>query len=280
MLEQTFCHIHGIGYTKERTLWSQGIFSWQDLLARPEEVSRVSRIEITSTLEQSLRAINDDPAFFSSRLKQADSWRLFPHYRDNAGYLDIETTGLGHDCEITTIALYDGECVRTYINGINLEDFVEDIHTIGLFITFNGIAFDIPVIESYFKIRLEQPHIDLRYVLAGLGIKGGLKRCERTLGLNRGTLDGIDGSFAVLLWREYERTGNQQALETLLAYNIEDTVNLERLMLEAYNRNLEKTPFYRDLLLPFSEPPPIDHQPDPEIVEIIRLQKRSPQRLF
>jgi len=280
MLEQTFCHIHGIGYTKERTLWSQGIFSWQDLLTRPEEVARVSRIEIISTLEQSLRAINDDPAFFSSRLKQADSWRLFPHYRDNAGYLDIETTGLGHDCEITTIALYDGERVRTYINGINLEDFVEDIQTIGLFITFNGIAFDIPVIESYFKIRLEQPHIDLRYVLAGLGIKGGLKRCERTLGLNRGTLDGIDGSFAVLLWREYERTGNQQALETLLAYNIEDTVNLERLMLEAYNRNLEKTPFYRDLLLPFSDPPPIDHQPDPEIVDIIRLQKRSSRRLF
>lgn len=279
MLEQTFCHIHGIGRATEQTLWTKGIRRWQDLLARPGLAGRVSAQEIVSTLQESLRAIGDDPCFFSSRLKQADSWRLFPHYRRKAGYLDIETTGLGEDCEITTIALYDGERVRTYINGRNLEAFVDDIQAIELFITFNGIVFDIPVIENYFRIKLEQPHIDLRYVLAGLGIKGGLKRCEKSLGFNRGTLDGIDGSFAVLLWREYERTGNQQALETLLAYNIEDTVNLERLMIEAYNRNLEKTPFYDDLLLLVPEPPQIIHHPDLQIVDIIKRQKRFSSHL-
>ncbi len=273
MLEQTFCHIQGIGHGNERRLWQQGVCSWHDLLARPDMVPRVSSREIVSVLEQSAPAIETDPAFFSARLKQADSWRLFPHYRGKAGYIDIETTGLGHDCEITTIALYDGRSVRTYVNGINLEDFLADIEAIQIFITFNGIAFDIPVIEKYFRIRLAQPHIDLRYVLAGLGIKGGLKRCEKTLGLNRGTLDGIDGGFAVLLWREYERTGNQQALETLLAYNIEDTVNLERLMIEAYNRNLEKTPFYDDLHIGYPEAPQIFHHPDPVIVDIIKRQK-------
>ncbi len=280
MLEQTFCHIHGIGRTTEHTLWGQGVRSWQDLLAQPGLVARVSSQEVVSTLQESLLAIDDNPSFFSSRLKQADSWRLFPHYRSKAGYLDIETTGLGNGCEITTIALYDGIRVRTYINGINLEAFVDDAQSIELFITFNGIAFDIPVIENYFRIRLGQPHIDLRYVLAGLGITGGLKRCEKVLGLNRGTLDGIDGSFAVLLWREFERTGNEQALETLLAYNIEDTVNLERLMIEAYNRNLEKTPFYKELLLPFPEPPQITHHPDLEIVATIKRQKRSTQSPF
>ena len=281
MLEHTFCHIQGIGPSGERRLWQDGINNWQDLLASPDSVPRVSEHEIVAMLEQSVSALSaDDPSFFSKLLKQGDSWRLFPHFRARTGYLDIETTGLGPACEITTIALYDGDRVRTYVNGINLDDFVSDVEDIHIFVTFNGIGFDIPIIENYFRIKLDQPHIDLRYVLARLGIKGGLKRCEKILGINRGSLDGIDGSFAVLLWREYERHCNQEALETLLAYNIEDTVNLERLLVEAYNRNLEKTPFYDDLQLSWPEPPMIRHQPDPLIVETIKRQNRGFTTLF
>jgi hypothetical protein len=276
MLEQTFCHIQGIGQGGERRLWRDGICRWDDLLDKPDIVPRVSEHEIVAMLERSTAALDqDDPSFFSARLKQSDSWRLFPHFRAHAGYLDIETTGLGPASEITTIALYDGDSVRTYVNGINLDDFINDIEQIKLFVTFNGISFDIPIIENFFRIRLDQPHIDLRYVLSRLGIKGGLKRCEKILGLNRGSLDGIDGSFAVLLWREYQRCGNEQALETLLAYNIEDTVNLERLLVEAYNRNLEKTPFYDDLQIAWPEPPMILHQPDLEIVETVKRQNQG-----
>lgn len=276
MLEHTFCHIQGIGHGGERRLWQDGICRWPDLVDRPGSVPRVSEFEILTMLERSATALSEaDASFFSQRLKQGDSWRLFPHFRQGLGYLDIETTGLGSACEITTIALYDGDRVRTYVNGINLDDFVEDVEEIKLFVTFNGISFDIPVIENYFKIRLDQPHIDLRYVLARLGIKGGLKRCEKELGLNRGSLDGIDGSFAVLLWREYQRHDNEEALETLLAYNIEDTVNLERLLVEAYNRNLDQTPFYDDLQLAWPEPPELVHQPDLEIVETIKRQKQG-----
>lgn len=43
------------------------------------------------------------------------------------------------------------------------------------------------------------------------------------------------GFFAVLLWQEFQQTGNIKALETLLVYNIEDVVNLETLMVLAYN---------------------------------------------
>ena len=276
MLEQTFCHIQGIGHGGERRLWQDGFRRWQDLLDQPDIVPRVSGLEIAALLEQSARALcAGDPRFFSKLLKQGDSWRLFPHFRGHTGYLDIETTGLGPSCEITTIALYDGDQVRTYVNGINLDDFVNDIEKIKVFITFNGISFDIPIIENYFRIRLEQSHIDLRYVLSRLGIKGGLKRCEKALGLNRGSLDGIDGSFAVLLWREYERYGKEEALETLLAYNIEDTVNLERLVVEAYNRNVAQTPFYDELQLPWPEPPMITHQPDLNIVETIKRQNQG-----
>lgn len=270
MLEQTFCHIQGIGRSGEQKLWERGIRSWSDLLARPCSAPRVSEHEVVSVLEQSRQSLADDPLFFIKRLKQGDRWRVFPHFRDRVGYVDIETTGLGNGCEITTIALYDGIQVRTYINGINLDDFVSDVTDIDLFISFNGLSFDIPVIEHFFKIELDQAHIDLRYVLSRMGYKGGLKKCERQLGINRGSLDGIDGSFAVLLWREYERTGNEQALETLLAYNIEDSVNLERLMIEAYNRNLDKTPFVSELQIPYPDPPQILHHPDPAIVDLIK----------
>jgi hypothetical protein len=124
----------------------------------------------------------------------------------------------------------------------------------------------VPVIEKEFGIELRLAHLDLRYLLAGLGIKGGLKRCEIQLGLNRGELTGVDGQAAVLLWDLYRRTGEKRVLDTLLAYNIMDTVNLERLMVEAYNRYLARTPFAGEhrLLLPAAPESPC--RPDPALV--------------
>ncbi len=150
-------------------------------------------------------------------------------------------------------------------------DFLDDIEQYRVIITYNGISFDIPVIERYFRTRLDQAQIDLRYVLAQLGCRGGLKGCEKQMGINRGILDGMDGSFAVHLWREYERYNNEAALETLLAYNVEDTVNLERLTVLAYNRNVAQTPFASELALPFPESPRLIYQPDPEIVSQTRV---------
>ena len=63
--------------------------------------------------------------------------------------------------------------------------------------------------------------------------------------MNRADLSDIDGFFAVLLWDEYQRTGEQKALETLLAYNVQDTPNLENLIVTAYNMKLKDTPFYK-----------------------------------
>jgi uncharacterized protein YprB with RNaseH-like and TPR domain len=80
-------------------------------------------------------------------------------------------------------------------------------------------------------------------VLASLGYKGGLKGCERQLGLTREGLEEVDGFFAVLLWKDFKKNKNHKALETLLAYNIQDVVNLEALMIKAYNKKLKDTPF-------------------------------------
>jgi uncharacterized protein len=276
MLQHTFCHIPGIGRKIETKLWATGITTW-DKWGDPSPIrlSAVIRAEADRTLKCSAAALNDDPKFFAERLDSSEVWRIFPHYRARTAYLDIETTGLDDHAEVTTIALYDGKEVFTFINGINLDDFVEAIDKFQVIVSYNGKSFDIPMLERFFQIKLNQAQIDLRYVLARLGFKGGLKGCEKMLGMNRGTLDGVDGYFAVLLWQRYRDYNDQQALHTLLAYNTLDTVNLERLAVEAYNRNLAASPFGEALFLPCPTPPTLAFHADSECVERIKRSLSS-----
>ncbi len=271
MLRQTFCHIPGIGRKIETRLWEAGITTWEKWRApSPIRIAALVHADAQQILKESPTALENDPSFFTRRLDSSEGWRIFPHYRRHTAYLDIETTGLDDSAEITTIALYDGKEVFTYINGVNLHEFVEDIEKYKVIVSYNGRSFDIPVLEKFFHIKLLQAQIDLRYVLARLGLKGGLKGCERMLGVNRGDLEGVDGYFAVLLWRRYREYNDKQALHTLLAYNIEDTVNLERLAVEAYNRNVLSSPFTKELCLPAPGAPLIPYHADYRCIERIK----------
>ena len=88
--------------------------------------------------------------------------------------------------------------------------------------------------------------------------------------MNRGDLSDIDGFFAVLLWDEYRRTIDQKELDTLLAYNIQDTINLENLMVTAYNMKLKDTPFYETHLIEESTPPVNPYRVDLATVDRIK----------
>ncbi len=271
MLQNTFCHIPGIGPATEKRLWAAGVTSWdkwQD--PTPLRLPNSSKLEIYDLLTSSTEALTENPTFFTSRLAAHEVWRIFPQYRHQTAYIDIETTGLSEDADLTTIALYDGCDVKYYVNGKNLDQFLEDIWNYTVLVSYNGKSFDIPFLERYFRITLNHAQIDLRYVLARLGFKGGLKGCEKMLGIDRGGLDGVDGYFAVLLWKEYQTYNDQAALETLLAYNIEDTVNLEQLMVEAYNRNIAQTPFSKELKLPYAQAPRLPFQADAATVERVK----------
>ena len=122
---------------------------------------------------------------------------------------------------------------------------------------------------------MAQGQIDLRYILSGLGFTGGLKGCEIKAGIDRGELAGLDGYDAVLLWNDYAKTGNQKALETLLAYNMYDVVNLETLMVMAYNLKLKDTPFSGTKLLPDAVLPQIPFKGDLETIDAIQLEKQT-----
>lgn len=229
--------------------------SWDALDQAASTLGARQNERLNSHLEESQRQLTDGNAsFFSRTMPASEHWRLYPDFRDSVAYVDIETTGLGGAGDhITTIALYDGRTIRHYVHEQNLADFAQDIRDYRLLVTYNGKCFDLPVLRASFGIALDQAHVDLRYVLASLGYKGGLKGCERRLGLDRGDLTGVDGYFAVLLWREYQMRKNPQALETLLAYNIRDVVNLESLLIHAYNLKAAQTPFGSSVAL--AQPP-------------------------
>jgi uncharacterized protein YprB with RNaseH-like and TPR domain len=238
MLRHTFCHLSGIGEKVERRLWEAGVTSWEEALRRGRDLPAGAR-QAVAELRASLGYYSErNPAWFHERLPAAQAWRLYHDFQDSCAFLDIETTGMLGWGHVTTVALYDGRSIRHYIHGQNLHEFVRDVAAYRLLVTYNGKAFDVPFLERTFGVRLSQAHIDLRYVLHSLGFKGGLKSCERQLGMSRPGLEDVDGYVAVLLWHEYRRRQDPRALQTLLAYNIQDTVNLESLMVLAHNRKL------------------------------------------
>jgi len=275
MLTSTFCHIPHIGTHTESRLWHAGLLSWHDALRDEHRALLHSHnSNAYAFLHESFAALDAlNPRFFAELLPHRQLWRLFPEFRHRTAFLDIETTGVsGHGDYLTTIALYDGASVCYYVYGHNLQQFLRDVQRFSILVTYNGKQFDIPYIERFFNIKLPHVHIDLRFVLKSLGFSGGLKACERALGLHRGELDGLDGYCAVLLWHDYRSSGNLAALETLLAYNIADAVNLETLMVKAYNLSLQSTPFYHQRALPLPELP---HMPfTPDAATISRLKSR------
>ncbi len=173
-----------------------------------------------------------DAGFFRGRLPSRETWRLYPEFAEWALFLDIETTGLSPDYDqVTLIGGLSGGRLALFVAGINLDQFPAYVRQFPLLVTFNGSLFDVPFLRAHFPgARLDQAHIDLRFPLASLGYRGGLKAIERRLGIGRdAAIQGVDGFEAVWLWNRYRR-GDRQALRKLILYNLTDVVNMVELM--------------------------------------------------
>jgi len=241
MLRNTFIHLPGIGIHRERTLWERGILDWDCFLTAAEKGRLREGVYESATplVRQSLDAVAcGNAGFFHGRLPSRETWRLYPEFADRALFLDIETTGLSaHYDEVTLIGALGGGKPALFVSGVNLDRFPAYVARFPLLVTFNGSQFDVPFLRAHFpQAHLDQAHIDLRFTLASLGYRGGLKAVERNLGLRRDpAIQDVDGFEAVRLWHRYRR-GDRAALMNLALYNLTDVVNLVELVKIAVRR--------------------------------------------
>ena len=235
MLRSTFVHLPGIGAATEVQLWRDGVRDWSDLrpLVALPGVSADRRAAIDRALDESEEALRERNAdWFSRRLPHAERWRLFPEFREQTAFLDIETTSLApQEGIVTVVGVHGRGTSRAFIAFDDLEELPAYLQKFHLLVTFNGELFDLPFLEARFPfIRFPAAHIDLRFLLRRLGITGGLKRIEKQLGIgDRAGVEGIEGPDAVRLWEEARR-GVPGSLEKLVDYNRADCVNLEPLL--------------------------------------------------
>jgi len=245
-LECSFVHIPGIGPKTEAQLWRKVAPTWRDFLAAagslPLGPKRTGAVA-ADVMQSQLALDAGDARYFTGALGASQTWRAYPDFAGDLCYLDIETTGMYyHGSRITFVGLYDGSRVETYIAGRNLDELPGALERFKLVVTFNGATFDLPFLRAKFGRGLlaSAGHIDLRYVLGGLGLKGGLKAIEKRMGMERPSeVADFNGWDAVRLWYEHE-AGSEESLRLLAEYNVEDILNLEPLLRHAVNTFIKR----------------------------------------
>ncbi len=159
MLRHTFCHLPGVAAKTEQQAWAAGLETWDHALAAADKRSRAAgRLSAEVLRESARRHALADAAWFGDRLPAAQSWRLFGDFRRQCAYLDIETTGMGYMDGVTTIALFDGRSVRTYVRGHATSTTSRATSSrYRLLVTYNGKSFDVPVLRpAALGCRLDQ----------------------------------------------------------------------------------------------------------------------------
>ncbi len=249
MLTKTFIHAPGVGPQTERSLWQQGCSCWDDYLSakRPFSCGSASKDAFRKTIERSRDALAfGEHQFFARKLKQKHAWRAWKEFEESCVYLDIETDG-GSD--ITVVGLYDSKGFKALVKGEDLGNFPDVISHYSTIVSFFGTGFDLPVLQKTFRsFQFDQIHIDLCPLLKSLGYRGGLKRIEKSMGIERDpSVDGLNGYDAVKLWRRYRNLGDDKAMETLIAYNRADVENLQKLMAKAFVKLKRETELSDDM---------------------------------
>ena len=233
MIESSFCFLPGVGRRTEQQWWQRGIETWADFLSASSisgiKPSRKARYDEALGQAKANRA-EENARYFAVKLHPRDHWRLYEWLRPRAVYLDIETNSFG---QITVVGLYGrGRCI-SFVRGESLERrrLSDELAQYDLLVTFNGAAFDLPVLLATFEgLPLDQPHLDLCLLGRQLGYRGGLKAIELQLGIRRrADLWGMSGADACQLWNRWRHRRDEEARERLLAYNEADCVNLQPL---------------------------------------------------
>ena len=63
---------------------------------------------------------NFNSSYFFGLLPTAEHWRVYDFFKDEAVFLDIETSGVDNGF-ITVVGLFDGLKTKTKIKGVNID---------------------------------------------------------------------------------------------------------------------------------------------------------------
>jgi len=235
VIQNSFIFLERVKRGIEENLWKQGIDSWDSFLnsKKIKGLSLTRKIYYNrKILEARKQLYNFNSTYFKNILPQSEYYRLYDFFKEDAVFLDIETTGLdSNNNDITVIGLFDGINTKTMIKGINLDYKVlkEEFKKYKLIVTFNGSSFDIPFINKIYPNLLPNiPNFDVKSITGRLNLKGGLKEIEKKLGIKRNKIiEKFYGGDALKLWKMYRATGDEYYLKLLVEYNEEDIINLK-----------------------------------------------------
>lgn len=238
MIRSSFRIAPGVGSLLEGQLWDAGIRCWDDFPASAVALSPKLDARLRGAIARAREALDaGDAETLAEMLPRAERWRLYAAFEADAAFLDVETDGDA----LTAVGFLDARGPRILLAGRDLERFPEEARGWKLLVTFNGLSFDVPVLQRAFpRWRPPRAHVDLRQLWGRLGHRGGLKLLEQETGIGRPAhLCGLCGRDAVRLWREH-LDGDPAALRAFAEYNLHDAVNLRALMDLGYNRMLER----------------------------------------
>jgi uncharacterized protein YprB with RNaseH-like and TPR domain len=244
VITSTFQLGPGLGPARELALWRAGIARWSDYAAAslrlPAAVDTALRVALSMASE--LHAQGDVNGL-AALLPAREHWRLFEPFGDGAAYIDIET---GDDvvgfASISAIGMLDRRGPRLLLAGRDLELFPELSRQWSMLVSFNGLAFDVPILrEAFPEWQPPLAHVDLRHVLPRLGHPGTLKELEQRLPLHLTRpehIRQIRGWDAAGLYRR-GRDGDRDMLRRFAEYNLYDVIGLRTLMAFAHNGMVE-----------------------------------------
>ena len=165
-----------------------------------------------------------------------------------ACFLDTETTGLSGGAGTMAFVVGLGSfteqtfCLHQYFlrdpgdEPAMIETLAKQLGQFEALISFNGIAFDVPILENRFILARTRPptqglpHLDLlhparrlwRYSLPSCRL-GALE--HEVLGLRR-EQDDVPGGVIPLIYRDYLRTGDAREIKRILYHNAVDILSL------------------------------------------------------
>jgi len=171
-----------------------------------------------------------------------------------AVFLDSETTGLGLGAGtyvfLVGLGFFEGDefVIRQYF----LRDLDEEpaflaalrseLERFQAAITFNGKAFDFPLLENRFIMARQKPclpidrHLDLRHAAARLWRERltGCRLADLETGILGFARDGdVPGELIPLLYFDYLRNGDGRIVEPVFAHNRNDVLSLIALTVKA-----------------------------------------------